>query len=145
MGQRIVGGFEVETQLEAGSEHLLLLFAETQLIFARVAKIGRESMAASNLFGRLAHGLRRGKRAGSLLERVVSMSPAEILALDEGNFAVGFENVVDLRLSRGDYDRAKMVLVTRDMKVTMSASLNAVRGVRETIVEALGDKVSFDL
>ncbi len=140
---KVVGGLEVETRLRFGSEHLFLLFTQTRLILAHLAKVGRGSMALSGILGGLAGGLSKAPKKGSLLERIVGLTPESIVAMDKDNFAVGYDQVVSLTVEPGGYDRADIVLVTSDMKVAMSASLVAIQGLRETIEFELGRKVSF--
>jgi hypothetical protein len=141
---RILAGFEVETRLSMGSEHLLLLFARSRLILVHAAKVGREKMALSNTLGMLAGGLGRGKKARPLMERIVGMNTDSILALDRENFAVPYSGVVSLTVKPGSYNLAELTLLTGDMKVVMSATRGVVDAVRELMLEAMGGKVSFE-
>jgi hypothetical protein len=143
--EMVLGGFEVDTELRIGSEHLLLLFTSTRLILVHGAKLGRESMALSNILGRMAKGFRSPSKKRNLLEKAASLSPQSILALDRDNFAVGYDQVVSLTVKPEGFDQASLTLVTRDMKVRMSASLTVVQALRETITKRLERKVSFEL
>ena len=141
--ETVLGGFEVETRLSIGAEHLLMLMTQTRLIMAHSSKIGRESMSLSNLFGGLARGIGKVPKTSQVLEKMASLTPESILALDKDNFAVGYDHVVSMIVEPGEPGRADITLGTTDMKAVMSASITAVGGVKEILESYLNAKVSF--
>jgi len=143
--ERILGGFEVETKLSMGSEHLFILFTESRLIMTRLGKVGKERMSLSNILGGMARGVGKVPKNTGMLEKMVGLSPEDILALDKNNFAVGYDHVVTMKVALVGRNDAEITLVTNDMKVTMSASLTAVVGVRDTMQGLLGSKFVFRL
>ncbi len=143
--EKVLGGFEVETRLSLGSEHLFLLLTQTRLIMAHFVKVGKRSMSLSNLLGGMARGVGRAPKKPEALEKMAALAPESILALDKDNFAVGYDQVVTMTVEPGEFDRADITLVTSNMKVVMSASLTAVNGVREMMESCLNGKVTFRL
>ena len=143
LAESVLGGFEVETKLRIGAEHLIMLFTQNRLIMAHSTKIGRESMSLSNLLGGVARGIGAFSQKTMGLEKMAGMPPESILALHKDNFAVGYDHVVSMIVDVGDLQEADITLVTSDLKAVMSASLTAVRGVREIVESLLGSKVTF--
>ena len=143
--ERVLAGFEVETKLSMGTEYMFMLFTENRLIMTRVAKVGKERMSLSNILGGMARGVGKVPKKPQTLEKLAGLSPDGILALDKNNFAVGYEHVVTVKVVSVGRNDAEITLITSDMKVTMSASLTAVVGVRDTMQGLLGSKFDFRL
>src|SRR2546426_1335357 len=141
---RVLGGFEAETPLNIGSERFYLLFTRTQVILARAAKLGKESMAFSNILGALAKGIGASPRKPEMLGKLAALNPKAILELDKDNFGVGYDQVVSITVRRAGREKVNLALVTRDRKVAVSASLIAVQGLREIIMEKLLGKAVFE-
>jgi len=141
---RVLGGFEAETPLNIGSERFYLLFTRTQVILAHAAKLGKESMAFSNILGALAKGIGASPRKPEMLGKLAALSPEAILELDKDNFGVGYDQVVSITVRRAGREKVDLALVTRDRKVAVSASLVAVQGLREIIMEKLPGKAVFE-
>lgn len=143
--ERVVGGFEVETHLVLGTEHLLLFFTQKRLILAHLAKLGRGNTGLSRLLGGLSTGFGKSTRKGELLERMAGYPPDAILALDKDNFGISYDHVVSLTVEPGGYERADLTIVTGDMKLELSASLAAVQGLGQILESRLGSKAEFRL
>lgn len=143
--EKVLGGLEVETQLRFGSEHLFLLFTQRRMLFAHLAKMGKSSAVLSNLLGKFSRGLSISPGKGNRLSGLASIRPETILARDRDNFGVDYNNVVGLTIEPSGPDRSRIVLVTRDMKIELAASLVAVEGLRELISSLLGEKAVVNL
>jgi hypothetical protein len=141
--EKVLGGFEVETTLSFGVEHLFLLFTQTRLILAHVSKLGRGSVGLTSFLGHFSTGFGKGARKDRLLEKMGNMTPDHILSLNRDNFGVEYGRVVSLTAGRDISGRAELTLLSSDMKVVMHASSQAVQGLRETIESTLGSKASF--
>ncbi len=140
---KVLGGFEAIAPLKFGSERLIFLLTQRRVILAHVAKMGRRTLTLSGILGRLAGGLEKGSATKRLLEKMAAMHPDDILRQDQDNFAVDYNDVVSLTVEPSAGELSKIVLVTRDMKLGLSASLVAVEGLRELIGELLPGKALF--
>ncbi len=143
--ETILGGFEVETRIGLGSEHLILLFTEKRLILAHVGKVGRAGVVLSNLLGRMSQGLGMAPDKTKLMGKMSVLSPSSVLEMDKDNFAIDYDKVVSITVERRGFDLARIVLVTVDMKVELSASLTAVEGLGDTMKALLPGKMSLSL
>src|SRR6058998_1623935 len=143
--ESIVGGFEVEARIGMGAEHLILLFTQTRLILAHVGKVGRAGAVLSSILGRMSQGLGMAPNKSKLMEKLSGLSPSSVLDMDKDNFAVGYDKVVSLTVERAGFDRARLVLVSVDMKVELSASLTAVEGLAGAMRSLLLGKFSLTM
>ncbi len=143
--ESIVGGFEVEARIGMGAEHLILLFTQSRLILAHVGKVGRAGMVLSNILGRMSQGLGMAPNKRKLMEKLSALPPKSVLEMDRDNFAVGYDQVVSLTVEREGFDRARLVLLSVDMKIELSASLTAVEGLAGTMRSLLPGKISLTM
>ena len=143
--EKLLGGFEVETRLSFGVEHLFLLFTQTRLMLVHVSKLGRGSVGLTSFLGHFSTGFKKGANKNRLLEKMANMTPEHIMSLDRDNFSVDYAKVVSLTVTPDIHERAELILLSSDMKVVMWASSRAVQGLRETIESMLGSKSSFRL
>ncbi len=142
-GEKVLGGLEVETHLNVGSEHLFLLFTGNRMLFVHLAKVGKASMTLSNLLGKFSSGLVRVPGKSGRLNELAQMEPETILGLDPDNFWVEYGQVVSLSIERGEWERLKITLVTADTKFELFGSLVPVEGLRDLMSSLLSDKLSF--
>jgi len=141
--ERVLGGFEVVTQLNLGSEHLFLLFTESRLIMVHGPKVGRGRMLFSNILGRLSVGVEKGTAKSDQLQQLAGLSPESILQSNKNNFAITYDKIVSLTVNAESHQGAELTLLTNDMKTELSASLTAVQGTREVIESVLGPRAIF--
>jgi hypothetical protein len=143
--EKVLGGFEVETRLQFGEEHLFLVYTTQRILFTHQAKVGTKSMALSRIFGGLADAVGKGPANRKELQRIVALRPDEILKLHKDNFAVGFGQVVRLSMEPESQGKVLMVLVTSDMKVEMLAPLVAARSAAARLPDGLKEKFQYRL
>ena len=80
-----------------------------------------------------------------MLRKISALDPETIIGLDPECFAIVYGEVVSLALEPKDLARSRITLLTRDMKIELSASRVAMEGVRDSIVLLLGEKIVAEL
>jgi len=138
--EKVLGGLEVETELQYGKEHLFLLYTAQRIIFTHLGKVGANRMAFSRLLGGLADGIGRSSANRNELNRIVALPPDEILKLHKDNFAVAYDRWVSLSMEHESYGKVLMTLVTSDMKIPMIAALPAAVDAGSGLRDALKEK-----
>jgi hypothetical protein len=128
----IVGEIPVTARLHIGSEHLRLFVTNKRLLLAHLGKRGAGGIAGSTLLGNLSRGfedlLKMGRESRNVktLER---MTPETILSAHKENFAVRFEEIVNVDLTE-DWPITVITVLTGDDKfefVTRSEFEHVVR------------------
>ena len=140
--ERVLGGFEALASLSHGRERVALLFTRDRLIVVSMAKLGRASMALSQIMGRFASGA-DGLRGKKDLERLSEMSPDQILASSKSSFGISYGSVAAVLVESEDAWTSGLTLVTDRQKFFFVASSVAVAGVRELLSALLGSKLDY--
>jgi hypothetical protein len=120
--EHILGSIRVTADIRAGSQFLRIFFTETRLIMAHVGRRGMGSMTTITLLGKLGsgfEGLIRGpgesRRKKKMNAGEIETSPGVILSIDKANFAISYDEIVQVSLERTPYS-VEITMLTRDEK-----------------------------
>jgi hypothetical protein len=101
--EQIVGDLPVVAHLSMGYERLTLFFTDRRIIVGRRGKAGAGSVPATFMLGSLGgalSGLFRGGARGSSRARARYPSPSALLASNQDNFSISFDEVVNVVLTK---------------------------------------------
>jgi hypothetical protein len=140
----VLGELQVITRLAMGSERLRLLLTSRRIIIAHVGKRGAGAVTATSLLGRLSVALedlfKRGRESLSI-RKAEAMSPEEVIAADEDNFAISLEDIVNAKLEETpNWTRLTVLTKNEKLEFLTSLKLTWVVGLLEG---ALGPKLTL--
>jgi len=121
----VIGEIPVVTRLSVGSERLSLFLTSNRIIVARVGKRAVGSEASFPLFAILSgpiEGLFKWRRESSKKKTAASLSPEGILAADNDNFPIPYEQIVSVEVEQTMFTTRIMLLTTQD-KMLFTTSL----------------------
>ncbi len=140
--EEVAGVIAAVAKLALGSERLNLYVTNRRIIVAHIGKRGAGAVAGMTFFGRLGGALEdllksgkesRGKR------RLELSSPSDILAADKDNFAIAYEDIVQV-----DVDEAPrlvgLTILSKDEKLEFVTRLGF-----ETVLGLLSGRLGSKL
>ena len=117
--EAVLGEFPVVTSLAMGNEHLRVFVTDRRMVFAYVGKRGGAALAGVSFLGLLSGAVEDLVKSGKESvgrERLEQIVPEKVLMASKDNFAVGYDEVVQVELF--ETPRFTLItMVTRDEKM----------------------------
>jgi len=128
--ESILGEIPVATRLALGSERLSIFVTDSRFIVAHLGKRGTGAMVSSSVLGKLGSALEDLFKTGkeSVGKRGLrNLEVHEILAADNENFFVRFDEIVTVTVTQGARLTGLTILTIRDkLEFTTQLGFNSV-------------------
>jgi len=143
--EHVLGSVHVKADIRAGHEFLRIFFSEKRMIMAYVGKRGMGNLSAVAFFGDVGSKLEAlimgpgESRRKKKMDAEHTPSPDELLRIDRNNFAINYDEVVQVILERTPYS-VDITLLTRDDKYHFTTREQSGK-VLKLFQDALSDRV----